>query len=279
LGRSVAFDRDGHLWTLGSGAPHILRLASLGASGSQDISIALPNVTCELALAHLAFDPEGNLWLTKICPDQVLRIAASELETSGDKEPDASLTSVSAPDALAFDRHGNLWVTSAPRKLLRFDAARLGGTDSDPADLELSIMTPGSTTPLKPTGFAFDASGNLWGLDYEFGLVYRLTPADLTGTGVRTVEPPLTIAVGLAAPSTLPAFDESGGLWFGVPGSAPMDAVMGRLSPEQLALNSGGFIEPEVLMRSPSLRWARVAPVAFFPAPAGLPLFHSLPAP
>lgn len=276
--RSAAFDRDGHLWTVGG--RHILRFASLGVSGAEDVSIALPNLTCDLPQAHLAFDLQGNLWVAKFCPEEVLRIAASDLGTSGEKEPDASFTNVPGADALAFDQHGNLWVTS-PRKLMRFDAARLGGIDSDPADLELSIVTTGGSSELWPTGFAFDAAGNLWGLSFFENLLFRLAPPDLAGSGVRTVEVKAAdvFAVGVATLSTLPAFDDSGGLWFGVSHHPPTDTVIGRFSPEQLAMNSGGFIEPEVQITSPGSYLGRVATVAFFPAPVGLPLFHSLPAP
>jgi hypothetical protein len=238
----------------------------------------MPNVACALALSHLAFDPEGNLWLTKRCSDAVVRIAASELGSSGIKEPDASFTSVSTPDALAFDRHGNLWV-SVPLKLLRFDAARLGQIDSGPPDLELTIMRTTRSWELRPSGFAFDVAGNLWGLDYWEGLLFRLAATDLAGTGVRTVEPASELVIGVATLSTVPAFDDGGGLWFGVSRTAADAGVVGRLSPAQLAMNGGGFVDPEVQITSRGFVGSRMATVAFFPAPAGLPLFHSLPAP
>jgi streptogramin lyase len=270
-GRSVAFDRDGNVWALGSSmaGPHLI-------SVGRGISITLANVTCEQAISHLAFDPEGNLWLTKFCNDEVLRIAASELGTSGTKAPDASLTSVTAPDALAFDRHGNLWVSGA-KNLRRFDAARLQQMDSNPPDLELSIVRSGGSWELRPTGFAFDATGNLWVLDFWERVLFRLAPTDLAGTGVRTVEPAIELVVDVATLSTVPAFDDGGGLWFGLARTA-QGGVIGRLSPAQLAMAGGVYVDPEVKITSPGLAWSRSAPVAFFPAPAGLPLFHSLPA-
>jgi streptogramin lyase len=272
VGRSVAFDRDGNTWALGSApsGPHLI-------SSGRGISITVPNVACDSALSHLAFDPEGNLWLTKRCSDAVVRIAASELGSSGIKEPDASFTSVSTPDALAFDRHGNLWV-SVPMKLLRFDAARLGQIDSDPPDLELSIMKTGGSWELRPSGFAFDAAGNLWVLDFWEKMLFRLAPTDLAGTGVRTLEPAVEFLVEVATLSTVPAFDEAGGLWFGLSRTA-QGGMVGRLSPAQLAMEGGGLVDPEVQITSRGFLWGRMATVAFFPAPAGLPLFHSLPAP
>ena len=40
-----------------------------------------------------------------------------------------------------------------------------------------------------------------------------------------------------------------------------------------------GFLRPEVLITSRSVGSGQMSSLAFFPAPQGLPLFHSLPAP
>jgi hypothetical protein len=176
----------------------------------------------------LAFDGVGNLWLSCACRDEVRRISASQLSSSGDKEPDVVLTGVTGPDGLAFDRQGNLWV-DVPGGLARFDAARLGGDDSDPPDLELSIMTALHTWQVIPSGFAFDATGNLWGLSYSSSLLFRLTPAELAGTGVRTVDA-AAAPVDVAGASAVPAFDEGGGLWLGV-NTSSAEGVLGRVAP------------------------------------------------
>jgi len=284
-GRSVTFDRDGGVWTRGASPsdPHIVHFpaASADISSRVELSIsgAMSNVGCEPAVWDLAFDAEGNLWLTDPCGDVVTRIAAGELGTSRTKEPDATFTGVSQPTTLAFDHQGNLWVSSTTlRRLFRIDAARLGGGfDADPADLELSVMTARTVSSvLSPSGFAFDAAGNLWGLSYMESALFRLTPADQAGTGARTVEAAVAYVVPVAVLTTVPAFDDAGGLWVGM-SRASSDGLVGRFSPAQLAMGSGGPFEPEVLITAPALAWGGRASLAFFPAPAGLPLFHSLP--
>jgi hypothetical protein len=280
--RGLAFDRDGNLWTLkrSDSGPDIMRFpaASLGSSGelAPDISIPVPDGDCGPAFLTLAFDAAGNLWLSHACRDEVRRIAASQLGTSGEKEADA-LLSVADPDGLAFDGHGNLWV-DVPSGLARFDAARLGRVDADPPDLRLSITTTIHSWQVNPAGFAFDATGNLWGLDVSSSLLFRLTPADLAGTGARTVTAAVAFRVDAAGATTVPAFDDGGGLWVGLSDATP-DGAFGRISPEQLAMNGGGLLVPEVQITSASIGWGSTTSLAFFPAPAGLPLFHALPVP
>lgn len=284
VGRSLAFDRNGHAWTSDNDASesHIMRLpaAALGASGqfAPDVSITVTNMQCRPAFTEVAFDAAGNLWLCSPCSDEVLRVPASELGTSGQKQADARL-SVADPEGLAFDRHGNLWVNNYTG-LSRFDVARLGAIDPDPPDLKLSMVTPTSLRALRSTGMAFDAAGNLWSLDYPAQRLFRLTATDLAGTGVRTVEAAVAFQVTPSAISGVPAFDEGGGLWLTLSGSTPAGSHLVRISPEQLAMNSDeGFLKPEVLITSRSVGSAQMSSLAFFPAPQGLPLFHSLPAP
>ena len=65
------------------------------------------------------------------------------------------------------------------------------------------------------------------------------------------------------------AFDEGNNLWLG------LDAArFGMLSAKQLG-TSAGKVTPEVLIKSESIDSLLL--VAFFTAPQGLPLFHSIP--
>ncbi|HYJ07523.1 MAG TPA: hypothetical protein VEX18_00900, partial [Polyangiaceae bacterium] len=74
-GGAIAFDRDGNMWAFGAtvAEAHVLRFPaeSLGESGDveADISINLPEVACLPAMRSLAFDMEGNLWLS-VCGDE-----------------------------------------------------------------------------------------------------------------------------------------------------------------------------------------------------------------
>ncbi|HKY37727.1 MAG TPA: hypothetical protein VJN18_17415 [Polyangiaceae bacterium] len=282
--KSVAFDRDGNLWALGPtlADPHVVRFpaASLGESAElmPDISINLPEITCSVALAHLAFDAEGNLWLTSPCLDEVLRVPAADLATSDDKAADALFTGVTNPDGLGFDSDGNLWIGGGPT-LLRFDAARLGTVDGDPADLELSVTSAeDANLGLQAAVFAFDTDGNLWGIDLGVNMVFQVPVASLGSSGAQSVQAAVSFAVGITALPDLPVFDDGGGLWLNLTGGVA-GGSFGRFSPEQLTMSTGtgGAVVPEVLITSPSI--GSGLPLAFFPAPEGLPLFHSLPAP
>jgi hypothetical protein len=68
------------------------------------------------------------------------------------------------------------------------------------------------------------------------------------------------------------AFDESGGLWVSYAGTR-----VARLTPEQLTLSTGpgSPTVPEVLVTQDALDTD--LRIALYPAPAGLPLYHSLP--
>jgi len=71
-----------------------------------------------------------------------------------------------------------------------------------------------------------------------------------------------------------PAFDDGNGLWLGLDVGR-----IGRLSPAQLGVSSTAAkpTTPAVVIKSSSID--AELPIAFFPAPAGLPLYHSIPAP
>lgn len=282
--RGLAFDRDGHLWSLGRDAPdpHIVRLpdTSLVASGqlAPDVSIDLADESCHPAFMDMAFDSTGNLWLSSSCRDDVIRLSAGDLGASGEKRPDARLTAAD-PESVVLDRNGNLWVANYTG-LLRFDAARLGAIDSDPPDLQLSLVARTGLRELRSSGMAFDAAGNLWGIDFYSERLFRLAQGDLAGTGMRTVEAAVAFKVvpSPGAISSAPAFDESGGLWLSLSGAGP-SGTLGRFSREQLAMSSASFLEPERQITSPAVGTGQASFLAFFPAPRGLPLFHSLPAP
>ena len=100
------------------------------------------------------------------------------------------------------------------------------------------------------------------------GTLTRLTPGEQAGSGSITVTP--TVQVGLSV-TALPdglVFDESGNLWL-----ALSAGQFGRLGPSQLT--SSGSKTPEVIITSPDV--AYTGWFSFYPAPAGLPLYHRLP--
>ncbi|MES1188335.1 MAG: WD40 repeat domain-containing protein [Myxococcales bacterium] len=274
---SVAFDRDGNLWAVGptAGGDMLVRIpaAELGESGTRepDTTINVPEIECYPFINHIAFDPSGNLWLSA-CEDQVHRLKAADLTTSGDKTSDVLFTSVVNNSGIAFDNAGNLWVAGGPT-LERFDAARLDLSDTDAPDLALSITSATSDkTVLGVDELAFDKAGNLWGISGSF--VFELAAADLEGTGEQAVVASHSFTMDVLALPATPAFDDGNALWVSL-----ADGSFGKFSPAQLVVNKGpgAPVTPSVLLTSASITSG--LPLAFFPAPEGLPLYHSLPQP
>lgn len=274
---SVAFDRDGNLWAVGPtvGGDMLVRVpaAKLGESGTRepDITIKVPEIECYPFINHIAFDPSGNLWLSA-CEDQVHRLKAADLTSSGDKTSDVLFTDVVNNSGIAFDQAGNLWVAGGPT-LERFDAARLDLSDTDPPDLALSITdaTPDKTV-LPVDELAFDKAGNLWGISGSF--VFELAATDLEGTGEQDVVAAHSFTMDVLALPATPAFDDGNALWVGL-----ANGSFGKFSPAQLGVSKspGAPVTPAVVISSDSITAG--LPLAFFPAPAGLPLYHSLPQP
>ena len=276
--KAIAFDRDGNLWAFGPTVadPHVVRFpaALLGASATlePDISMVLPEVACLPAMRNLAFDSTGNLWLS-VCGDEIHRVGVADVVSSDMTMSDVLLTGATEPQGLAFDSEGNLWVGGGPA-LQRFDAARLGDTDADPPDLELTVTPAVGNAPMNAGVLAFDKAGNLWGIDIGSNAVFQVAAAALADTGTQTVQANVSFVVSVTALPNAPAFDEGNGLWLSLD-----TGNFGRLSPTQLGASAGtgAPVAPALIISSNSV--GTDLPVAFFPAPEGLPLFHSLPAP
>jgi hypothetical protein len=271
------FDRDGNLWVLGATTadPPLARFAaaSLGASGAKtpDVTIRSPSFGGGIPGPKVvAFDRMGNLWVSVVAGDKVIRFTPAQLAATGMPTAAVELTNVEGPSGIAFDMTGNLYVASAKKVIMKFNAARLAASTTG-SDLELSMMTPAPVIGTLPAAFglAFDAMGALWAnCD---GTLVRLPAADLASAAMGTVRmltPTIQITADVLALPLGIAFDESGGLWV-----AYQKGQLVRLGPSQLT--SSGAKTPEVIIAGPDIGYA--AWFALYPAPAALPLYHSLP--
>jgi hypothetical protein len=271
---SIAFDKDGNLWAVGPtiGEDMLVRIpaAQLGESGTRepDIKITVPEITAFPYINHIAFDPLGNLWLSA-SGDQLFRLNAADLTTSGEKVSDVLFTEVINNQGIAFDAAGNLWVAGGPT-VERFDASRLDLSDTDPPDLELEVEAALNNTVLGITELAFDKAGNLWGIANSS--VVQLAASDLDGSGRERVKANVSFDVDVLALPLTPAFDDGNGLWVSL-----ADGGFGRYAPETLShsVAAGTPVDPDILIRSEAITSS--LPIALFPAPEGLPLYHSLP--
>lgn len=271
---SIAFDKDGNLWAVGPtiGEDMLVRIpaAELGESGTRepDIKITVPEIEAFPYINHIAFDPVGNLWLSA-SGDQLFRLNASDLSTSGEKISDVLFTEVINNAGIAFDTAGNLWVAGGPT-VDRFDASRLDLSDTDAPDLQIEVEAALNNTVLGVTELAFDKGGNLWGI--AGSTIVQLASAALDDTGRQHVKANISFDVDVLALPLTPAFDDGNGLWVSL-----ADGGFGRYAPETLShsVASGSPVDPDVLIRTDAITSS--LPIALFPAPMGLPLYHSLP--
>jgi sugar lactone lactonase YvrE len=273
---NLAFDKDGNLWAGGNTTadPPILRIpaAMLGTGGTKTADIMLDSPEFAGGFPRstsLAFDKDGNLWSTVGVKNEVVRFTAAQLTASGSPMPGVILGGLKGPRGLAFDKSGNLWLGNAGEaQVVRFDAARLAASGTTAPDLVIVSMTPPPVIGPRsnPQSLAFDKDGNLW-VSYE-GAMVMLPVADLAGTGTKTLTPAIQIGNSVTALPEQIALDEGGGLWF-----AASQGKFARLAPDQLT--SGGEKTPSTIITSADVGSA--ADFALFPAPAGLPLYHSWP--
>jgi len=268
-----AFDRNGNVWIVG-GSPPLARYRANGFSTGGD---KVPDVTIDGSVSFgdaipgpsvVAFDPQGNLWVSVVSADRLVRFTPAQLEAGGTPTAAVQADGIRAPSGIAFDAVGNLWVAAQDGpSVMRIDAAHttVSGTG---ADLTITAATPPPVigTLGAPSGLAFDAAGALW-VNFD-GTIVKLTAADLAGTGTKMITPAIQIKTDvLSLPSGI-AFDEGGGLWF-----AYAVTQIARLAPAQLA--ASGSVAPAIVVTSPDLgsgEWT-----ALYPAPANLPLYHRLP--
>lgn len=277
--RDLTFDQDGNLWGIGgtTADPNLARYpaSGLGTSGSKtlDRSINISGISCSPGAARLAFDRNGNLWVSIPCANKLVRISAAQLGASGSVTPGVEITGLSGPEGLAFDSSDNLWIANAGAdRVVKFNAARLSASTSGP-DLTIQSQTPSPViNTLDANLLAFDASGNLWVMAFGGNVLYRLTSSDQGGSGTKTLTPAIQVSVPVLAVLEGMAFDEGGGLW--ITYSAGKFA---RLSSAQLGTSStsGSPTTPERIITSSSIGSA--GGLALYPAPASLPLFHKLP--
>ncbi|MFZ5439233.1 MAG: hypothetical protein ACOZQL_04450 [Myxococcota bacterium] len=282
FGQDLAFDKDGNVWVVGPTTTDAVLnrfpSSAFAASGAAtpDRALGLAGPACGPLVTALAFDARGNLWLSSPCRDAVLRVDAASLEAaSGTVTPSLTLP-VGDPNGLAFDRAGNLWVVSRmDSRVWRYDAALLGGSAAPAPTLKLGGRAsddPMDASLLAPSWLAFDSRGDLWANDFGGNKFFRIAAADLRASGTSDVNPQVRLTLGVTALLEGFAFDGEGGLW-----SAGRQGHLVRLAPAQLDVDSGPGMPtlPAIDVASPDVGY--LSNLAFYPAPAGLPLYHALP--
>jgi sugar lactone lactonase YvrE len=181
----------------------------------------------------LAFQPNGNLWITtftlqtnggnailKFTPTQLTNLSTG---VHPHPKPAAMITSPSFGLILGavFDAHVNLWVVDAMNGAIyeishaQLVAATAAGTPITPA---VTITDP---TDLSQPAFAtFDAAGDLWVSSEANSKIVEFTPSQLATGGTQT--PKLVLisdSNSINEPGQL-QFDSTGRLWVANSGAA-----------------------------------------------------------
>jgi hypothetical protein len=148
----MAFDSVGNAWVADCEANELLwfTAAQLAASGSPSPTYtvgadsALTSLVCPSAIAY---DREGNLWVSNFYGASIAEFSPAQLESSGTPVPQTMLTlsPQSLPWGMAFDHHGALWIGDYWHNVVDvFSPEQLAsGGAVAPAD---TIGGPGNTT-------------------------------------------------------------------------------------------------------------------------------------
>lgn len=160
LGGPRANDGAGRLWVPHHDAGEVrawdARRLEADAE-APDVVVALPAGTRPNALA---FDDDGDLWVTDNAGDRLLEIAAADLDGSGTPTPrtviESDGASLRAPIGLLFHDDGGLWVAvdAAVEFFARADLDASGPTSP-------ARTLTAATMPV-PAGLIVDDDGDLW---------------------------------------------------------------------------------------------------------------------
>jgi sugar lactone lactonase YvrE len=200
------------LWTVSGEPAAILRLspAQLTGTGDRTPDTRITTSSAELiALAGVAFGPDGRLWIASAEDSVLLAFTPGALASPGSGAPTVIATNgaLKGPTGLAFDSAHRLWVSSfGSGTLLRFDPDQLAAGGAPAPAVVVSGVG-------QPTSLAFDAAGSLWVSDYTANRLVRYDAVQLSASGSPTPAVVLTgINGSIENPSGL-AFDDSGNLW------------------------------------------------------------------
>ncbi len=232
------------LWTASGDPAAILRLApgQLTASGGAIPATVITTPSApRLAVAAIAFDQDGTLWVASRDDSLLLGFAPAALARPGERTASTVIRSAGRcldnPTGLAFDAQHRLWAANNEAgTVVRFDRTQLTGD---------GVRTPAVclAVPGTPTALAFDAAGSLWVSDHEFHTISRYAADQLEASGAPAGVHVLTGANGLAFPAGM-AFDAAGNLWIANSGGPDILAF----TPAQLA--GGGDPAPHVVLSS-----------------------------
>ena len=215
-----------------------------------DASVAVSaGATATASVSYAARPGSGDLWVVAngTATATLAAYSAAQLAASTGAAPATAVATGAATAVLfgaAFDASGNLWVTDeGDNAVVEFASSQLAASGSPtPA---VTLGTNGSSLN-KPTGLAFDASGNLWVANYGNNTVVEFAASQLAASGNPTPRATLSATAGsLSLPAGL-AFDAAGNLWVANAGNSIVEYPAGLLgatgSPAPTVTLAGGIL-------------------------------------
>jgi IPT/TIG domain len=222
----VAVSSSGDVWIANWGNSFLAMYTptQLTTSGTPTPKVVITSDTTTSLTGpeNLAFDANGNLWVTDSHTDSVVEYAATQLKASGNPTPKVTIGSagdLSYPTGLSFTSTGSLWVTgtAATAVAAEYTAAQLATSGSP---------TPAKTLTLPGAAWSngIDATGNLWVALNTFtagpSMVVGFTPAQQAAGG--TVTPAFVLegttttleglgGIGIKAPPTVTSVTPTAG--------------------------------------------------------------------
>ncbi len=162
----LAFDTSGNLWVACLDNDQLIAYSpdQLTADGAPTPAVVISDNGGSLIWPMgIAFDADGNLWVSNLHGDSVVQFSPTNLAATGSPVPTATISTDGAgglmePQALAFDANGNLWVANFTSTVVRFDSSQLTSSGNPTPAATIASSSLGTSL----TGLAFDASGALW---------------------------------------------------------------------------------------------------------------------
>jgi hypothetical protein len=218
---------SGGLWSVNFGGGVITKLSAAQLAAGTSAAGAIAIATGAPEITGIAFDANGNMWVSKFTSDSIIEFPAAQLGASGSPTPGVVITGsiLVDPAGLAFDGNGNLWAVNVGGTVVEYTASQLTASGS-PAPTVVDTISG------QNFGLAFDGSGNLWVVGT--GSLVEYSSSQLTGSGTPT--PAISIgddgSQSLNSPLGM-AIDASGGIWVANGNSPPFTLV--KFSASQLA--------------------------------------------
>lgn len=207
----LAFDASGNLWVANAGNSTVIELAATqlatSSSPTPPIVISAPGSALTRPIG-LAFDGNGDLWVSNSTPNTVVEYTPVQISATGDPAPTTVLSgmamSISSPQFLAFDATGNLWVANGQGlttfTVAAFSPDQLSAGSGHPVP---AIALSSFTNSDAPAGLAFDGGGNLW--VSTINSLVEFDASQITATGAPV--PNITITGSALSGASGIAFD------------------------------------------------------------------------